>query len=393
MNFKLLRFGYIFTIIALFLYSYTQVDLNLTLSQISVWQTIEKFFQNIGWFQRPLSTILYVSILLLLTVFYGLFLWLAEKGKLTIKQFWPLVIISSIILLFSYNAFSYDLFNYMFDARVVTYHHQSPYEYRALDYPSDPWIHFMRWTHRLYPYGPVWLWFTVPLSAIGMQVFLPTLFMFKALAVASFLGTAYFIGKITQLTLSKTQLLSVVFFALNPLVIIEGLVSSHNDIVMMFFAVSSFYFLIKKKYVFSIILLALSIGLKFATALLIPTFLLIWYFNAGQKKINYNYVFLSMTALMLIAVVAASIRTNFQPWYLLYVLPFAAVLPTKPFVVVPAVLGSAIILLEYVPFLYVGNWNPPIPWLLNTITLVAIVLPIILAASYLSWQKKKSSIQ
>lgn len=394
MSFRFLKTVYVLVIIALFYYSYTQVDLNLTLSQISLWQTIEKSFQHIGWFQRPLSTVLYVIILVLLTIFYALFLWIVEKGRFTIKQFWPLVGIASLILLFSYNAFSYDLFNYMFDARVITHHNLSPYEFRALDFPKDPWIHFMRWTHRLYPYGPVWLWLTVPLSFIGMQFFLPTLFMFKALAVGSYLGSVYFIGKIAREVSPKNQLLSMVFFAFNPLVLIEGLVSAHNDIVMMFFAVSSLCFLIKKRYVLSIILLALSIGIKYATVFLLPIFAAVWFFvEIKKKKINWEKKFLFMTILMVLPVIAASVRTNFQPWYLLYVLPFAALLPTKPFVVILSVLGSTILLLEYVPFLYTGNWDSPIPSYLNTITLIAIFLPIILTAFYIYWQKKKTGLQ
>src|SRR5579872_2939572 len=103
---------YIAIIIALFLYSYTQVDLSLTFSRASFFQTVEKWFQHIGYFQRPLSTEIFLIILLFLFFFYGFFLLMTFKNKLSYKQFWKITIITSAILFFSYNAFSYDIFNY-----------------------------------------------------------------------------------------------------------------------------------------------------------------------------------------------------------------------------------------------------------------------------------------
>ena len=241
---NLLIIVYLVSVFGLFLYSFTQVDLNLTLSQLSIWQVLQKYFQNIGYFQRPLSTILYVFIVLLLFLFYFFLLRVARTVR--IRKIWKLVLVTTVILTFSYNAFSYDLFNYIFDAKIVTYYHQNPYEHKALDYPGDPMLSFMHWTHRLYPYGPTWLGLTVPLS-IGIKFFLPTFFLFKILMSLSFLGTVFFIGKILQKLSSKDELFGVAFFALNPLVIVESLVSAHNDIVMMFFAIWALYLLMSKK--------------------------------------------------------------------------------------------------------------------------------------------------
>ena len=168
-NFKFLSLGYILTVIGLFLYSFTQVDLGLTLSRWSVEQVIEKFFQHIGYFNRPLSTSLYILILIFLFSFYLLFILLAQRKKITRRQVWFLLIGIAVILTFSYNAFSYDLFNYIFDAKIITYYHQNPYLHRALDYPGDPMLSFMHWTQRTYPYGPFWLVLTVPLSFLGFN--------------------------------------------------------------------------------------------------------------------------------------------------------------------------------------------------------------------------------
>src|SRR3989344_1465013 len=380
-KFKILPIGYLMSVVGLFFYSFTQVDLNLTLSEWSVWQVIQKYFQHIGYFQRPLSSFLFVGIALSLFFFYLMILRRVHEKKIDKQTIWFLTITTTLILTFSYNAFSYDLFNYMFDAKIITYYNQNPYVHKALDFPGDPMLSFMHWTHRLYPYGPTWLGLTVPLS-IGIKFFLPTFFLFKILMSLSFLGTVFFIGKILQKLSSKDELFCVAFFALNPLVIVESLVSAHNDIVMMFFAIWALYLLMSKKYVRSIILFILSIGVKFATAFLVPVFLLIYFFKKRNKRLNWEILFSAIAILMVVPVVLATIRTSFQPWYLLNLLPFVALVSKKSYFFIPSIILSLFSLLQYLPFLYLGNWDMPVPVILLWLTISSIFLSIVISLGY-----------
>src|SRR3989344_9341708 len=196
---KFLKFFLGFQILAavpLLLYSFTQVDLGLTLSQASIIQTLQKSFQQIGFFNRPLSSALFVMILVSLFASYLGILYLSYKNKISRKIFWSLLLATTGILVFSYNAFSYDLFNYIFDAKIVTHYQQNPYFHKALDYPMDPMLSFMRWTHRLYPYGPAWLGITIPLSLAGLNIFTLTFFIFKLMIGMFFLGCVYSLEKI-----------------------------------------------------------------------------------------------------------------------------------------------------------------------------------------------------
>jgi hypothetical protein len=376
-NYKFPIIGYILSVIGLFFYSFTQIDLGLTLSRASVWQTAEKFFKNIGYFQRPLSSYLFAGVILLLFFFYLMILRRVNKGMFSKKTIWYLIIATTAILTFSYNAFSYDLFNYIFDAKIVTFYHQNPYLHTALNYASDPMLSFMHWTHRVYPYGPTWLGLTIPLSYIGMQVFLPTFFLFKILISLSFLGAVFYIGKILQNFSPKDELFGIVFFALNPLVIAEGLVSAHNDMPMLFFAMAATYFLMNKKYVRSFILLILSIGVKFATAFLLPIYTYVAYLQRKKLAINWELIFILMTGAMIFPIIAASYRTTFQPWYMLNILPFAALISRKYYVLIPSVVISLVSLLEYFPFLYSGNWDNPIPLVLFWMTTYSILLSVV----------------
>ena len=374
---KLSETLYILTIVFLFLYSFTQVDLNLTLSQFSLWQIAQKFFQYIGYFNRPLSTSFYIIIILLLFGFYLLFLFLASKNKISKKRVWSLAIISTVILSFSYNAFSYDVFNYMFDARIITHYAQNPYLHKALDYSSDPMLNFMRWTHRTYPYGPTWLVLTVPLSFIGFNFFLPTFFLFKFLGSLSFLGTAYFTAKILKKISPKNELFGLSLFVFNPLIIIEGLVSSHNDLPMIFFAVLSLYLLVSKAYIKSFLFLLFSVGIKFATVFLLPVFLYPL-FAKNNNQIDWAKIFNVLIPLMAIPLILVTVRTNFQPWYLLYITGLSPFLQNRYYSLIISTVFPFFALLEYVPFLYKGDWNQPVPNILFWLTIIGVASSIVL---------------
>ena len=371
--------GWFLTVIALFFYSFSQIDLGLTLTTVSWWQKIQKGFQWLGWFQRPLSTKLYLLILFFLFLFYFLILKAVYQKKLKERIIWRAILVTALILWLAFNAFSYDLFNYIFYGKIITYYHGNPYQQKALDFPGDPMLGFMHWTHNTYPYGPVWLLLTVPLSFLGWQKLLPTMILFKALAVVSYLGVCWFIYRILAKTNPQKKLLGLTIFAFNPLVMIESLVSAHNDIVMLAFALAAFWFLLKKNFFISWLMLFLSIGIKFATVLFLPVFLFVTWQQHQKQKIIWRKVWLASFFLMVLALLLATKRSNLQPWYLLYSLPFLGLLAETKALFWPTVSFSAGLLLHYAPFLYLGHWNPPVLEIKRALNAISLFLGAFLA--------------
>ncbi len=369
----------------LFFYSFTQVDLSLTLSKASIFQTIEKSFQYVGWFNRPVSTYLYIAVFAILFFLYLATIRLVSKNKLSRKKIWLAIFIVTGILTLSYNAFSYDLFNYVFDAKIVTFYHQNPYIHKALDFPNDPMLSFMRWTHRVYPYGPIWLGLTIPLSFVGANIFIVTVYLFKIMIASFFLLTVWSIERIGKTLKFENVLLPVVAFAFNPFVLSESLVSAHNDIVMMGLALYATSLLMDKKTVKGSVVYILSIGLKFATAFSFAGYILLLLFKKTK------YVIEASIILSIVAVIVASMRTNFQPWYLLYVVPFAVLLIGKRYARYPLYIFSTASVIYYIPFLYSGNWNDPIPMILNTIVIGATVLSIVTILIFFPHSKKETN--
>ncbi|MBI3559146.1 hypothetical protein HY085_02005 [Candidatus Gottesmanbacteria bacterium] len=328
---------YFLLLLGLGVYSYSQIDLNLTLLQMPWFLGFQQIMIQLGYFNRPLSTAIFLIITLLLFVFYILFL------KNPPKKY--IFLIGGIVLLglFSYPAFSHDLFNSMFYPRIIFEHNANPYQVTALMYPEDLWTRFMHWTHNTYQWGPVYLILTVPFYLLGLGKFVLTLFWFKLMSVLIYLGCSYFVYR-----LAKTR--GLVLFAFNPLIIIEGIITGHLDLVMLFFALMAIYFLSKEENIKSYIFLLLSIGIKFATVLFLPVF--VFWKRISEKQ--------RMIALISLAYFGAMIQLYFRdllPHYFIVPLGVAALYPKNRFNVgLLLLLSFVLLLIRYLPFLYSGQW-------------------------------------
>ena len=233
-KFSLFLISYFLFLISFVVYSYTQVDLNLTLSSNPTYQSIQYQLTQLGYFNRPLSTIIFFSILAGFVTCYLLLVTFLDKWKLTVKQLWSLLIVSCFLFLVSYPAFAHDIFNYMFDAKTIIKYGQNPYFTTPLDFPQDEWTRFMRWTHVGSVYPPGWLVTTVPFYLLGFGKFTLTLLSFKLLGLISFLASSWLMLKLAGRK-------AWVLWSFNPMVLIESLSSVHNEITMVAFTLLAFH--------------------------------------------------------------------------------------------------------------------------------------------------------
>lgn len=356
--------------LGLTLYSFSQVDLNLTLSTNSTYQSFQTQLTNLGYFHRPLSTALYITIILLLVTCYWLLVRLADKQAITKRQLWLLIGLMVIILLPSYPAFSHDVFNYLFDSRIVTKYGFSPWHYKALDFPADDWIRFMRWTHRPSVYPPIWIAVSLIPSFLGFGKFIITLGLFKLLAAATYLSSCALILKIAHQLKKARPVTYLALFALNPLIIIESLSNAHMEIVMIFFALLAVNLYLSQKRPLAWLSLLASIGIKFMTGYL--GLILI----KGEKYLRYS---VWLGTIILVAFIA---WYGFQPWYLLWVLPFA--LLTKGWERQLWIIASIAALFWNIPLIYLGDFDLPNPQLR---LFLYVIVPFLLGTSVLAFRR------
>lgn len=349
----------------LFIYSFTQVDLNLTLSSNSLYLQAQSYLTQLGYFNRPLSTFIYIVIVISLLITYFGLIYQSKMGKLELSKHIKVSLIVSILLTLAYPAFSYDIFNYIFDARILVEHSQNPYTHMALDFPSDDWTRFMRWTHRTYPYGPTWLPITIPAYFVGLGKFITTLISFKLLGLVGYWLGGWGIYKVMKTYQPKLVSLGMVLYLSNPLILIEGLVSAHLDMLMAGLMLAGLGLMVTNKKMAGYISVGISIGIKYVSgAVVVPLWL--W----QRKTINYSQFVVICVALSYVLTLIVISQREILPWYFLVPFGLTVLLPKSQKLVALMIGLTPALLLRYAPFLYYGDYIPQVIWWRNGLTVV-----------------------
>ncbi len=335
------------------IYSYGFTDLNLTLSSNPQILRFITWTQHLVYFNRPLSLKVYLLLLILLFFSYFFVLFFSKKFENNFPWRWFLII--GLIFTFAYPFLSYDSFKYLFAAKMVVKYHLNPHTHSPNFISGDPWLRFMRWVHTPSPYGPIFTLITIPAYILGFGKFVPSLFILKLFNFFWYSIIVIFIGKISvKFGYSPKQIVfNQLFFAFNPLALIEGLANAHNDIPMMALFLVGFYLFLKSKYYFSLLtfksalLVLLSVGIKYITIVFLPLYLI-------RKKIKPDS-FLNFVLLMFF-LIPVLYYTQFQPWYIIWTITLISIhhsLKLKSLVAVYSLGG----MLRYLPFIATGLWQ------------------------------------
>lgn len=345
---KILFLSYSFFLIFISFFSYLFLDPNLTY--------LHNFFTGFSFSNREITTIIYTLIVLLFFVFYSIFIKLFNKGVLVKKDILILISISALFLLFSYPAMvSYDIFNYVATAKVSFYYFENPYLLMPIQFLNDPLLLFMQAANKTALYGPFWIMLTSIPFLLGFGQFILILFNFKLLIFVFYILTIYLLNKLNN------DVKNLIIFALNPLVLFELFVSGHNDIVMMFFAALSLFLLIKKKIWIGLLMLMLSMLVKYATLFLVPIYLYAAFEIIKNKKVNTQRVIYLAFLFMLVIFLLSPLREEIYPWYSIWFLVFIALMPERKLILYLSIAFSLSLLLRYVPFMLLGTHFGPTP--------------------------------
>lgn len=319
---------YIVSLVFITLFSFGFVDANFP---YKLFPYIFDFVHS----NRLYATQIYVVLMLVFFLFY---VWVLKKPV----HVWKLIFVTMGILFFSFPAFSYDIFNYIASAKVAYFYKENPYLVMPIEILSEPMLSFLHAANKVSLYGPVWILLTYLPHTLGLNNLLATLYAFKLLVAIFYLGLCYLIWR-----LSGKNTRSLAFFALNPLVVIESLMSGHNDVVMMFLALYAF-FIGKHRRWLGLGILSLSIFIKGATIFLLPVYLL---------KKSWNW---SATA-MFIVFLLSPLREELYPWYFIWPLTFISLLPKNHVLHYVSYGFSFGLPLRFAPFVYFGDWGGLVP--------------------------------
>jgi len=284
--------------------------------------------------------------------YFGLYIWLLRNTKgFSIQFLSKLLIITSLILACSYSMVSYDVFNYMTTAKVAFTHGENPYIIMPIDIPNEPNLAFTRAANKVALYGPTWILLSSIPHVAGMGNTWASMLSFKMFVVLWLWAMTYVLWRMTK------SVKSVIFFAFNPLVLIEIGVSGHNDIVMMTLVMLAL--MVTR---FRWILFALSASIKGATIALLPLMV---------HRFSWRTAFWIMLGVF---VLLTPLREELYPWYAVWFLPFAAILVSEKRMFEPGLSIALTIGLElrHIPYMIMGYYEGPGPMLRILVTLVPV---------------------
>ena len=327
------RLSLIYFVLLLFysIFSYSLTDPNLILSS---WEPYWKF-QTWMWktlFNHPQNlAVIYGLLVSSLVVTFVTLLYSMDSKSICLRNILIYLLLLLSPLLFSYNALSHDVFNYIFNAKIVMYFEANPHVKTALDYSYDDWTRFMHNTHTPAPYGYGWTGLSVLPYMLGGGKFTLTWLLFRLYSLVSYTAVVAILYYVLKKGRYTSQFKRLSLFALNPLVLIEVISNSHNDLWMVGLALGAFALVVfpprSLRYgiwiAISAMLLTASVSIKFATAVVIPCwFAVVFAKTVGKStvsKLILDHWPLMLSFLLFIPLLTTRSQ-QFHPWYLTWVL-------------------------------------------------------------------------
>jgi uncharacterized membrane protein len=195
------------------------------------------------------------------------------------------------------------------------------------------------------------------------------LFATKILLAGFYILTIWGVKEVAEQCVGKKASLAMAFFAFNPLVYIEAVVSPHNDIVMMGLALLAWVFALRKRYALSYLTLALSVAAKLMTFVL---------YLAAFFKWKRWLAFVCMV----VALGIGFFEKELLPWYFLWIMPYAALCIDCPEIAILVTGCSMGLLLRYAPYIYFGDYSPLMQTYRTWGTFLPVVISFVLAAGF-----------
>lgn len=261
--------------------------------------TLEKYTNT---FNGCIQGIIFIGLVIIFSILYVLILKKEKEVFSTKKQIAIFIIIISVLFAVILPILSSDIFYYMGDSWLAAKYGENPYYTTVYDLQKNGTNDEILqntgyWKNTTSVYGPVWNIISELLVSLSFGKITIALYIFKIAGLLVHILNCYIIYKITKNTKY------VLMYGINPLVLVEALSNVHNDIYLIAMVLIAMYFLLKRKNIWlAAIFMALSIAIKYSTALLVP-FILLYYFKdkPTPKKLLYCFeVGLSIIALVVI---------------------------------------------------------------------------------------------
>ena len=225
------------------------------------------------WFSRAFRVLVF-----LLWASYAVFVVAALRGAKLAARPLTLLIggVAAAVALLMPPLLSTDCYANVSHGRLFVLYGQNPYVFgpEALAHGNDPVSRFLIWDAPTI-YGPLWTWIEISIVALLRHggVWTQVLGM-KMVEAAALLATALAGRSITARLAPGKENVTLLAIGLNPMLLLEGPGSGHNDLVCLVFLLWGAALFFRKRFLLAALCLGLSVSIKPVTLALLPWALL-----------------------------------------------------------------------------------------------------------------------
>src|SRR5262249_5686178 len=165
---------------------------------------------------------------------------------------------------------SSDIFNYVGYARLEVVHHLNAYVKPLAAAPTDPSYIYVGWPLHTTAYGPL---FTLASLPLGLVSFPAAVWLLKSFTALASLGCVALVWMCAT-RLGRPAMPAVLFFGLNPILLVYAVGGAHNDLLMLLAALGGIYLMLIGSEAGGMVSLVASAAVKSSSIVLLPFALL-----------------------------------------------------------------------------------------------------------------------
>lgn len=381
---KLIIFLLLLIPVLFFVFSYFWVDYGLFLMVADG----HPFFNHFQWIisfrdsHRPLLANVYLLLISLLFALQIFLLFVKRIKFLSVKNLFLLAGIGTLFFSLAYPFLSRDLFTYLFSAKMLLFYRVNPFVVPPMNFLStDLWVGLAHNIEFPYAYGPVSLAFSLmPMILFSGQRFILNFLGYKLINAGLFFLTGFLLYKLND---KDKKIFAFWFF--NPLLVVELLINSHNDLLMISLFIVAVYYLYKGSNLKAWFSFIASVLVKYASLVALPLMFL------GKKKKPLYFKLLSLLTIVFLLVQKIRYVLGWYYTWLYMFLPLAK-LKIQSWILISMI--GILFLSHYYSFVKWGFWGatPLIPyskWLFFLFLSLIILIELDLAKKLFRFKHEK----
>ncbi len=246
-------------------------------------------FAKLTGYRLPASGGLFLAYLVLFGLLAGLvgrdlgFRARGERLHLPPRLILGASLMFGVTLLFLYPIFAIDMLMYAVRTRLWVLHGANPFLVPPANFPTDPWVGLTgEWIGATSGYSPLWeMVALLPAWVAGAQRFLLHLWGLKGIALLAYLTDVWLLYRLAHVLYPDGWTARLVYFAWNPLVLLELVGNGHNDGLMLTFMLLTLWLVVQGRDGLAHLALAASVLIKVTPVFLWP---LLWAWGVAQRE-------------------------------------------------------------------------------------------------------------